>query len=517
MQRDVPARRLSITYAFLTSILLLASAFYVWKTLHWTVTGDSTVMHYVNFLMDKGQAPYRDIIDINLPGCYFLEGWAMHIFGAGDLGWRFYDFFLLGLLIAAFVVIARPYGWFGGVLAGVVFALLHGSEGPRNAGQREEVMVVLIMVGYASLFSALRKEKAFLMLPFGFFIGLAASLKPTVAPLGLVLLLMALPPLKRRKQALLRYAGYGCLGLFAAAGLTARFLYKYHVFADFLAIARRLIPYYAGIGNKPFLPLMRFVTPHSMMLILLLGLMMTFFNRSRSEWESWERWALALGFAAGVASYIVQDKGFEYQAYSLEAFGLLWAGLEFAKSMRVSGLTHYLALTAAMVAISLAVTKYVLPIRAYDAGSAFPNALQADLESIGRQTLQKQVLCLDMVAGCLATLQRMDLVQNTSFIGDYMFFGPVGSPPLPFYRNMLWNDLHTSPPRVIVLTNMWLREGASFNKVNQWPELAAFIQNNYTLAATRSFSNTEFAYRLYLWKGSPAVTLAGQALAPQHK
>ena len=55
-------------------------------------------MHYVNFLMSHGLQPYSQITDNNLPGAYLIESWAMHVFGGGDLAWRIYDFFLLGVL-----------------------------------------------------------------------------------------------------------------------------------------------------------------------------------------------------------------------------------------------------------------------------------------------------------------------------------------------------------------------------------------------------------------------------------
>ena len=57
--------------------------------------GYPSIMHYVNFLMDRGLAPYRDIVDINLPGAYFMEGWAMHIFGGGILVGGSTNFFFL--------------------------------------------------------------------------------------------------------------------------------------------------------------------------------------------------------------------------------------------------------------------------------------------------------------------------------------------------------------------------------------------------------------------------------------
>src|SRR6202012_5149789 len=112
----------------------------------------------------------------------------------------------------ALIIISMPYDWVAGLYAGVVFVLIHGSEGPWNAGQREQIMITLIMVRYAHLFTAMRRQKPLLLLAFGFVIGFAASLKPTAAPLGLILLLVAALALRRRNIKSSSYLAYGLLG-----------------------------------------------------------------------------------------------------------------------------------------------------------------------------------------------------------------------------------------------------------------------------------------------------------------
>jgi hypothetical protein len=69
---------------------------------HWPLVGDASLMHYVVFLMSKGLRPYKDIVDINLPGSYFFEASAMHLLGWGALAWRVYDLFLLASIGAPF-------------------------------------------------------------------------------------------------------------------------------------------------------------------------------------------------------------------------------------------------------------------------------------------------------------------------------------------------------------------------------------------------------------------------------
>ena len=55
-------------------------------SLHWPLVGDAALMHYIVFLHRQGLTPYKDIVDINLPGTYAFESLAMRCFGSGALG-----------------------------------------------------------------------------------------------------------------------------------------------------------------------------------------------------------------------------------------------------------------------------------------------------------------------------------------------------------------------------------------------------------------------------------------------
>ena len=77
-------------------------------TWRWQLMVDSPIMHYVDFLMSRGLAPYRQIQDNNLPGAYLAEWVGMHVFGPDDLAWRLFEFAELAVGTAAMVFIARP-------------------------------------------------------------------------------------------------------------------------------------------------------------------------------------------------------------------------------------------------------------------------------------------------------------------------------------------------------------------------------------------------------------------------
>ncbi len=477
------------------SLILLGSvAFYVVRSIHWQVMWDTSIMHYVNFLMAHGLAPYKDILDNNLPGSYFVEGWAMQVFGSGDLGWRFYDYTLLAVLIVSLIVISLPYDWFAGLAAGVFFVVLHGAEGPRNAAQREQVMTTLMVAAYAFLFSGLRRSKPWMFLPFGFLMGIAASLKPTAAPLALVLLAMAAYSLRKRAIPMRAFLLYGGVGLLLATSCDAAFLIRYHAATDFLEISRRLTFYYANLGDSSVWVLLTTILRPANLWILLIGLLLVFCIKHKQDWENWERVSLAIGMCFGLLSYLAQRKAFEHHEYAFTVFLYGWGTIELAKAWKTSTWLKWVGLGCFSTIVLLQVPRKERTIAHVDGSNSQTKAMMADLERFGDESLQHEVQCFDMVDGCYSALNRLGLMPYTTFIGDYMFFPPPGDPPLPWARQRMAKDFARRPPQVIVLTNMWFGPQSLSEKLKQWPELQSYLQNFYTLQDSSSHDGSAFSF-----------------------
>ncbi len=159
----------------LSFVLVACFLIFVAESFHWPWMNDSAVLHYVTFLIRRGMSLYREIPDINMPGTYFSELLGIGLFGPSDLGWRLYDYSLLVVFTGAAVTIASAYDWFAGLYAGILFALIHGSEGPWQTAQRDEVMAILVVVGYAFMFHGTRKRRPLFFLLSGIFFGLAST------------------------------------------------------------------------------------------------------------------------------------------------------------------------------------------------------------------------------------------------------------------------------------------------------------------------------------------------------
>jgi Dolichyl-phosphate-mannose-protein mannosyltransferase len=484
----------------MATVLGLAFVFLLVDTYRWPLVWDAQVFHYIIFLIGKGYAPYRNITDMNMPGTYLIEGWAMHLFGGGDLAWRMYDFTLLGLLGAALIVIAKPYDWVAGLFSGVMFALVHATEGPENSAQRDEAMTMLIMVGYAFLFEALRRRKPWMMAVSGLSLGMACSVKPTALPLAVALLAMAWWTLRKRDEVSAPYLCTGITGAGVAAAIVFGFLFRYHSLGAFLEISRKITPYYAGLHHPSFGYMVRRSLPRVALLMLPFGLVAAYVDR---EWRSWERWALLLGVAFGAFSYAAQHKGYQYHRYTLVTFLLLWMAIELSLAMRKHGWIKVVGVAGMALGVLIMVPVYVQRVWAITPTNEYTPSLVRDLTQLGGDKLQRKVQCLDLVDGCLNALYRLKILPSTDSMGDLLFFSSEPSPVVDYYRNQFQQQLNENPPSVIVLSKEWFNhDEGSFDKVNEWPQFAAYLAENYTLAVSRDFPlEQQRAYRIYVRRG----------------
>lgn len=504
---------LILTFTF----VMLWFVMYSWR---WPLIWDMQVMHYVSFLMDRGWAPYRQIWDMNMPGAYLFEQWALHLFGNSDMGWRLWDFTLCGVLTAGAVSIARPYDWVAGFVAAGSFILIHGAEGPENAGQREQVIATLLVVGTALLFESVRRRRAYPMFFFGLAVTLAATIKPTVAVFGPPALLFALRQLRRegvRAQAYVLWA----LGGGAVAGLLVlRLLVHFDSMGAFVHLLREAVPHYAGITHPAWWKMLAWTLQSSLWLYIAFVLLALGFTAHRL-WN-WEQTTLLLGIATGLVNFYVQHKGFFIHRYTTIVFVFLWATIQLVPALRSRGAARVFAF-AALAVLLLNLPRNLQRIRTQPNYDYFSSDLEGDLERLGPNRLQGKVQCLDIVDGCLNALFHLQIVQSTGSTGDLLLFlQPAGA--VLEARTRFLQAVNRDPPEVYVLSN-WEFGGTTrtYHKIDAWPAFREMLATQYVLVSQREFpiggtpaetvgiDTNSPGYRLYVRRGSPLLAVGADA------
>ena len=506
--------------AGLAAVLALCCLLFVWFSRHWPLIGDASLIHYLVLLLDHGFSPYRTIIDAQMPGTYMLDWCVVHSFGGGAVGLRIFDFTLLALAALAMLWITWPVDRFAGFFAASLLALLHGRDGIPQTAQRDLIMAVLMLLALAAAFHAVRRSQPGWMFLFGLCTATAASIKPTAAPVALLLILVAIV-LRRDGRPLFWYMAWGILGLVLPCLAVTIFLIKERSIPAFLDALHGMWPYYATLDNRPLgYQLLHSISPLLFLVLLWLLLLVLKVVQSRrqaaasSPWQ-WERFALWMGLALGYLSYLSQRKAYPYHRYPVLVFLLLLMALHFTEALRERGVLRLCGIIGLAAGALIIAPMSVYKIARYDwRYDQLFTMLQGDLDHEGGASLSGHVQCLDTFAGCINTLYRMKLIESTGFLVDFYFWAPHQTPVTEQMRQRFWSDIQHNPPKVfIVMKQDWPNGPDTYGKITRWPLFANYLNQNYALVADRiaggwvkreSRPYPPPAYRIYVRKTDAA-------------
>jgi hypothetical protein len=489
----------------LTLYFLVCVGILVLATASWKQVNDPAQLSYLCFLMDHGMAPYRDLIEVNMPGIYLVNWSVMHVLGESSYAWRIFDFSLTGIAAWAMIVIARPYDWLAGALGATLFALYHGRDGAGQAGQRDFIIAVLLLCAYAFLFEFFRRRRQWAIFFFGLCAGMSATIKPTPLPLVFLILVLAAIRLRRAGEPILRPAVYALLGLLVPFAIVGAFLVSKHSVGAFWYLLRVDLPFYMSLRPLPFSKLMMLVASPSVATLALIALAIALL-----KWHGWN-WEIVLlvaGIVFGIASFLTQAKGFPYHRYPMLGFLFLWVGLQIVAGLRARGAVGILAATGFAFALIL------LPIYLREASrkvwdTQFTDSLAADLNHLGGHELSGHVQCIYMQADCHEALYRMRLVQSTGLFYDYLIFGSAQQQIIRDTRQQFWQQFQKNTPWVVVVGSGLYPNSYGYGKLASWPLFQHELATNYFLYDDRTFPPAESgprAYRVYVEKSSMAAS-----------
>jgi hypothetical protein len=494
--------------ALLCLILLACLVVFAVRTWHWPLVGDAPTIHYAVFLMEHGEAPYRQVVDVNMPGAWLVEWLAMHLLGGGSLAWRIFDLLEGAAAAAAMISIAWPYDRFAGFLAGSLFILLHGRDGLVELGQRDLSMTVLLLVAYVLAFSILRAQRPGARLwataLFGLFLGLATTVKPTPVLLAPPLVALLCLQLRRRREPWRRHLVAALAGFLVPLLAVLVFLLRQRAVPAFLTVIFRLIPTHAHLHRLPLGDLLLHSLAANLFPMVLLWLPVALFAglRRNAEWI-----ALLMGLLFGLASFCIQGKGYSYQRYPAEAFLLLMICIDLCLALRARPDSQpgarsrwirplaAVALAALTATAGVASTRKALQFNWQD--REFDTMLRADLTQLGGPALNGKVQCMDMAVGCLASLYRLHLVQATGFLYDCYLLDPGNHYG---YRRKFLAEMESDPPNVFVVTGHICGEAGTqhaYQQIHAWPQFADWFAAHYFLYAQRVPPS------LLHWEGRP--------------
>jgi hypothetical protein len=469
------------------SALLLA--YLVWASRAWPLIHDAPLMHYVAWLIAEGATPYRDAFDMNWPGVYLLHGAVLRFLGPGDAAWRLFDLLWLAATCGVLAAYGRHVGDGGSAGAGaLLFGLYHLSGGAWHAGQRDFVLCLFLLLGAWGVARGTEQGGAGALFAGGMALGAAMTIKPHAA---LFWVLCAVVAARDRSWAISFARAAGLVlagGLVVPAAVFAWLGWRGGLPAFLEVLAGYVLPLYSQVGRDALWAAVQghaFGRPLAALLPALVVLALLTPPPVRPAYKG----LALLGVLYGLAHFVIQGKGWEYQLYPLVLFCcalvpaalVRWRPADWPRLLDLLGARRPLAL---VVWALLVVVLGFKGVEALDAPWIAEKArrvaaITRDLAPLTPAGATVQVM--DTTAGGIHALFRLGLRQPTRFIYDFPFFHHVDDPRTEALRAEFLAGLTAGrPAAVVVLEDGWPER--SYRRLDAFPALGRLLAESYPVA-----------------------------------
>jgi len=343
---------------------------------------------------------------------------------------------------------------------------------------------------------------------------MAAAVKPTLAIVGPVLLVVVGLELRRTGVRVRTYMIWTLAGFAAAAAIVVHFLMAHQSVQAFYFDLTQVIPHYMTLAKHSWGYIAARILQKYFFAYISMAVAIAVLQRRKLHWEDT---ALLMGVLFGLVNYFGQGKGYPQHRYTTEVFLAIWATPIVFSALRDRGAARAIGWVAVSYLVLFFVPDMLVQTRTWPAYDNFSAYLERDLRQLGTDRLQNNVQCLDIVDGCLTALFHLQIVQATGSTGDLLLFQPKPAPVVDWAHGKFWKVMQDNPPPVLVMSNWWYGGVRNFNKVDAWPQFADYLHKNYVLTGQRNFlphdevtsnagSNPDApAYRIYILRGSPLL------------
>ncbi|MCX7715311.1 MAG: hypothetical protein N2171_06260 [Clostridia bacterium] len=495
LQKSFFIDNLIVILTFLTILFALVA---IWFSRSWGLLWDAAINHYVAWLISEGKVPYRDIFDVQFPGTYIIHWLVIKCIGGSDIHWRLFDLGCLVFINVLIMLYCRPFGWLTGWIGIALFSAFHLYNGPLYIGQRDYVLLLLVLGAKYCIVRFLEgcRGSGFLA-GAGLLLGFAVAIKPYCGLLFLLLLVIILVSDMHTGSKWVKHSSIFILFSTIIPMLFSIWLWKINALPYLIDIFYNyLVPFYSKFIFQPFrtddlvnflgVPLIEIIC---IIIITIWTLFLSRKNRFRIA-------LLVVGMIYGILHFYFQTRN-SYQLYPLALFMFMGVASctsfihgtapRIIKFFIVLILLHCYMITIYRSSSSLVAT----PLHHI---TSFPckEQLINDLNGKIKQTDTVQVL--DFVSGHIHALYVLRCKQPTRFLFDAQFFHDIDSPYIQSLRKEYLQDISIQPPTYIILSiQSWPVNG--YERIETFPLFRDWLYENYTLV-----HEIKDCYRLYKYK-----------------
>ncbi|QYK50416.1 MAG: hypothetical protein KF701_08445 [Anaerolineales bacterium] len=489
------------TFVLLTIyVIVLAGSSLQWRMLH-----DSPIVMYISLMIDKfGYVPYRDLLDVNLPGTYLIYALVGRASGYTDLGFRIADLLYLAAIAALTWVWMRDFGkkvaW-AGALFGVMLYLSYG----QVMSFQREFLILLPLLG--ALVAAVRvPDRHFTgkYLLIGFLFGFAATIKPQAALAMPFLLAFQAWELWRgeglERKRFLQMGVATAVGFAIPIGITVIYLWKAGALPSFIEMAQNWWPlnlYITTITTDLQIvtgPVFRkyllsgYVTGIFTLWLVPMFIGVWFALTSQVSASTKRRVWLLICLAWCYSIYtLLAAKFFPYHWFIYMYFVAQIAALCFVEQPQPArwwkSLAPLVVLWLLVPVLLRPPTEFVSKLLGWEMPAPH-NGRVDEIAAFLQTNLQEgeTVQPLDWTGGSVHAMLIAKAPIATPVVYDVIFYQNISSPYIQSWRQRFMGLLEAAPPQFIIQieTNKpWI---TGEDTTREFPALHAFMEAGYTIA-----------------------------------
>lgn len=466
------------------SVVVLAISSLSWRMVH-----DTPIMMYLSNLMIRGRAiPYRDFVDMNLPGSYWMFGVIIRMLGESDVAVHFANFIIIVVVCTMMCwAMSRANLWVG--VVGVVFGALRIVSGVWSFVLQRELFALIPISTLLVLGLRRPIHGMFSGAVVGVLMAWLALIKPQLLLYGIPVILLLMGNCGSLKQRIrLAMAAVCCFMLpFVACGW---WLVENGAWAGFLDI----VQYWTLYGQMTHEH--GFVDANARLVSIMVGASMMVFSPYMfvAIWGLYSGWKskaisiqeLCLWCGVLVVTVIVPSVSGQFWGYhklpffflTLCASGYLLLGCLFARMACILMVVFWVSFSSVRVWRETAESSVV----------SLKHGVPDELGNYLRHRLRPgdHVQPVDWTGGALHGMFMVDAPLATRFPYTFYFFHHVSHPLIQKFRREFMNDLNEKPPRFILeCTRIVLPSGVDTAK--RFPEFETWRDSHYRVVQSDEY------------------------------
>jgi uncharacterized peroxidase-related enzyme len=477
-------------------------------SLRWRFQHDCPIFLYISFLIDRfGMVPYRDILDVNMPGthaAYFLIG---RLSGYTDLGARLVDLAILTAMSAMSWIwlrrLNREVAWCGAMLWGLIYL----GMGPDTSLQRDYLALLPLVAGVFVGNSLRKPGVAWRSALAGVLFGIAGTLRPH-AVIGLpVVLWFEYLELREAgaigrdlRAPLLRMLLPAAGGFLVPMLAMVLFLWATGAWAPFLDVAANYWPLYTHLTelhetisreDRPLYLVRQFLLMGGYRALVIPGLLglviaLRYSGLNRSQ----KRQALLLATLTLCYS-LYPVIGGQFWQYHWLPFLFFVSQLSALALVEWRERSHWIQRGAPFVLL-FAIWGTELPYnwRVILSGDELSPPKEGKVDAIAtflQENLRPgdTVQPLDWTGGAAHAMLLAKAKIATPFVYDVYFYHHVSNPYIQSLRRTFLTDMKAARPRFVVeITGEDKPWVSGADTTREFPELAALLERDYRVAVS---------------------------------